>query len=586
MIDPQQAVSFSLASTPRVYALLLGSGVSRSAGIPTGWEVVLDLLGKLAAADGETVETDRVEWYRQKYQSEPEYSALLDALAREPAERQRLLRPYFEPNEHDAEQGSKRPTAAHKAIAQMVADGLIRVIITTNFDQLIETAIREAGVVPTVLSTADQVAGALPLIHMDCCVLKVHGDYMDPRILNSPSELSAYRPEVDRLLDQIFDEFGLIVCGWSGEWDEALRNAILRSPTRRFTTYWASRGELSAEAQKVADHRRAQIIQIEDADAFFAAIRDSVASITEFSRPHPLSTEAAVETMKRFMPSAEHRIRLSDHINDVVRRLVSATDQDTFPLNGAVNQDTFVQRVETYESVSSTLMAMGVVAGYWAEPQHFRDWERAIRQIYETGEVGGNDVWIRLRNYPALLLLYSLGMGTVASGRLEFLAHLFDMTANRRLWTSDQSSVFAGLDVDVWGLEWHRFLPGKANHYTPFDDRMHDLLKSYADRLLLSDEQYSLHFTKLEILMGLNLAQTHNRGWPWFRVGSFLHRPRTRQHVMGEMKDSLETHAEQSDLVTSGVLGSSAAECLEILQRFEEYVIKVAHARGVWTPVY
>ena len=100
------------------------------------------------------------------------------------------------------------------------------------------------GVVPTVLSSPDQVKGALPLIHTQCCVFKVHGDYLDTRIRNTPAELDQYPPEFDKLLDRIFDEFGLIVCGWSAEWDGALRSALIRAKSsRRFTTYWAVRGE-------------------------------------------------------------------------------------------------------------------------------------------------------------------------------------------------------------------------------------------------------------------------------------------------------------------------------------------------------
>ena len=51
--DPLFAVALSMQANPGVYALLLGSGVSRSAGMPTGWEVVLDLLRRLAAVAGE-----------------------------------------------------------------------------------------------------------------------------------------------------------------------------------------------------------------------------------------------------------------------------------------------------------------------------------------------------------------------------------------------------------------------------------------------------------------------------------------------------------------------------------------------------
>lgn len=243
MIDPIHSLAFSVQANPGVYAVLLGSGVSRSARIPTGWEITLDLVRKLASVAGEACEPDPAVWYRNKYDKEPDYSALLDALAKTPAERQQLLRGYLEATETERADGLKAPTVAHRAIADLAAKGYIRVIITTNFDRLMETALADAGVVPTVLSSPDQVQGALPLIHTRCCVFKVHGDYLDTRIRNTPDELETYPPEFNKVLDQIFDEFGLIVCGWSAGWDTALRDAITRSVSRRFSHFWAVRGE-------------------------------------------------------------------------------------------------------------------------------------------------------------------------------------------------------------------------------------------------------------------------------------------------------------------------------------------------------
>jgi hypothetical protein len=38
MVDPMLSLAFSVHSNKGVFALLLGSGVSRASGIPTGWE--------------------------------------------------------------------------------------------------------------------------------------------------------------------------------------------------------------------------------------------------------------------------------------------------------------------------------------------------------------------------------------------------------------------------------------------------------------------------------------------------------------------------------------------------------------------
>ena len=54
MIDPQVSLAFALYSNPGAYAALVGSGVSVGAGIPTGWQVVLDLVSKLARVLGES----------------------------------------------------------------------------------------------------------------------------------------------------------------------------------------------------------------------------------------------------------------------------------------------------------------------------------------------------------------------------------------------------------------------------------------------------------------------------------------------------------------------------------------------------
>jgi hypothetical protein len=62
------------------------------------------------------------------------------------------------------------------------------------------------------------------------------------------TELSVYDPALAAMLDRIFDEFGLIVCGWSGDWAIALRAAIERCLTCRFSTYWTTRGEISPKA--------------------------------------------------------------------------------------------------------------------------------------------------------------------------------------------------------------------------------------------------------------------------------------------------------------------------------------------------
>ena len=587
MIDPVHSLVFSIQANPGVYAVLVGSGVSRAAKIPTGWDITLDLLRKLAQLYDETCEPDPAHWYRSKFEKEANYSDLLDALAKTPAERQQLLRLYWEPNRQEREEGEKQPTAAHRALAALAAQRFIRVILTTNFDRLVETALSDEGVVATILSSPDQVKGAPPLIHTRCCVFKVHGDYLDTRIRNTPDELDGYPPEFDQLLDRIFDEFGLIVCGWSAEWDSALRNAIYRAPSRRFTTYWAARGKPGDEAQCLIDHRRAQVIPIEDADTFFETLQQSVESIEEFSRPHPLSTEAAVASLKRYIPDPRYRIQLSDLVAKTVDNVVEVTSGEVFAVQGAPSptSESVTARVRSYEAPCSTLLAMATVGGFWAEEEQYPVWQRALERLGSTALSDGYTLWIELQRYPATLLLYALGIGAVDADRLLFL---------RRLLASNLRKEYqeAGLAVEIlppfcWsgssGGQTMRVLEGMDRHHAPMNDWIHDTLWPHAERIISGNDRYTFVFDKLEILMALSYA--HHKGkWSldgksiehyWVPPGAFGYRHENRTRIIREIEESLSTKQEKSPLVTCGIFGETADDCKQGLAALEQFVPKL-----------
>ena len=570
MIDPIHSLSFSIQGNPGVYALVLGSGVSRSAGIPTGWEITLDLIRKLAGLCGESCEPDPESWYRDKFGQEPDYSDLLDQIAKTPAERQQLLRTYLEPSEQEREEGLKQPTAAHRAIAGMVARGYFKVIITTNFDRLLETAISDAGVTPTVLSSPDQVKGSLPLIHTQCCVFKVHGDYLDTRIRNTPDELGEYPEEFNERLDRIFDEFGLVVCGWSADWDDAMREAIFRAPSRRFTTYWAVRGEASDKAQQLITHRQAQVMSIGDADSFFQAVHENVKSLQEFSRPHPLSTEAAVGSMKRYLAESRYDIQLNDLIQETVERVVQETSGPTFAVDQTmpVNSETLTARVRSYEAVCHTLMSIGAVGGRWAQDNHYGFWRTALQRLSEAPNVYGDVVWLNLRYYPGTLLMYALGLGAVESGRLRFLGSLFSTEVRDQ---HNQTQPILRL-LSPYGL--FEVAKRMQSYNFPISGWIHNVLPHRTLRIIPSEDQYTFMFDKLEILMSLSLGYYNSNQYGEYLpfLGPFFYGVQNRRQVINEIRESISNLGPDSPFVQAKIFGNSADICHAQLSSFETYL--------------
>lgn len=334
-LPPLDALALTLHHSPGVQAILLGSGLSRAAGIPTGWEITIDLILRLAALDGVSEHSDWPAWYRVKYSTEPSYSEILDALASTPDERRSILQSYIDA---PANEEARQPTRAHHAIARLVREGATKVLITTNFDRLLENALRTAGIEPTVIASEDAVAGATPLIHSRCTVIKVHGDYLDARIRNTDAELATYGPAIDRLLDQVLDNFGLLVVGWSGDWDLALRSALLRAPSRRYPFYWAARGETSAIAKDIVHHRGARVIPITGADEFFERLENTVAALRTASSPHPQTVDASLALAKRLCRDDRFAMEWSDFLHTEVLKFREYALGPSYPTGSPTNE--------------------------------------------------------------------------------------------------------------------------------------------------------------------------------------------------------------------------------------------------------
>src|SRR5947209_601047 len=99
--DPFLPLAFSLFSNPGAYTVFAGAGVSKGAGLPTAWDIVVDLVSQIAG-DGVDIDADTAAgWYEAKFKQTPTYSDVVEQLALTPTERKGLLRKFFESTDQD-----------------------------------------------------------------------------------------------------------------------------------------------------------------------------------------------------------------------------------------------------------------------------------------------------------------------------------------------------------------------------------------------------------------------------------------------------------------------------------------------------
>ena len=588
-VDHLTRISFSIYENRRVYALLIGSGLSRVAEIPTGWEITIDLIRRVAMAQGEEDQSDWVAWYRERTGKEPDYSELVGELGLSRDERRSILHSYIEPSVEDREEGRKLPTAAHYAIADLVQSGYVRVVITTNFDRLLESALRERGVEPTVVASPDMLRGAEPLIHSDCFLFKLHGDYKDARILNTEAELSKYPQKYDLLLDRIFDEHGMIVCGWSGEWDHSLRAAIMRNPARRYSMFWASRGEPGEQAKELILHKGGFQVTITNADEFLGEIHNRIQTLAQTHRQNPQSIDLLVNSTKRYLAKPEYRIQLDELIKSEANSLVEKLNSANLTAQGNWSPEEFRRRVAIYEAASESLVRMFGILGRWGDESEFTIvMEDIIRFVYSQANEDRSGVvsWLDLRSYPAVLLVTAYGIGLVRSKRWRTL-HRFLSSEIESGANEDLCRIVETLFPSSWNGEsndyWQK-IEGLERHKTALSDHLCGEFKKWGDSFLGVVSNFEQLYETWEILGSLVYCERYGveelqpkspegamQDFVWAPVGRSGWHDRTRSKIIRQIQND-----EFKQVLLGAGFGKGKSEHLEAsignLQRFSGYL--------------
>jgi hypothetical protein len=563
-------------SNPGVYALLLGSGVSSAAGIPTGQEIVLNLIQKLAAMQRVETQPDWMKWYHEIYGCYPKYDELLERFAPTQTERMALLRSYFEPNSEEKEQGLKEPTKAHRAIAKLVALGYVRIIITTNFDCIMENALVDEGIAPDIISSIDYLKGALPYVHSKCYIVKLHGDYRDSRIKNTPEELACYPIEMNSFLDRVFDEFGLIICGWSSFNDKALRDAILRCPSRRFTTFWLSKGEPIDEAKQLIQHRRAEVILIDDANQSFIDLVENVKSLRDLESSSPISIELAVATIKRYIVDPQYKIRLHDLMRDETERVYQELISEKFSLKGINSVDQFHHCLHQYEALVEKLMAMFACLSYYDNGDNAYLLTKCIERLANPQR---NDVYSQLCSYPALLLVYSGSIAAIEANNYRNLHAILAKPKYREYYQGAYSPAIQRLNpAKVFG-GYYNYVPiSNPSQYDAASIYIFDVVKNVLCGYIPDDAKLNDRFDLFEYIQSAVHRDLIRDRWSplgrftWkYRMSGGLERSHIAEFISSGLKEK-----EEWELLKAGFFEGSMDRFEEVLQEQTKWIQSAA----------
>jgi len=421
----------SMHELPGGYVLVVGSGISLGSSVPSGWGVMEMLTRQLASLDGEDLAApgfDVQKWWAKRYPNTAyEYGAILEASGKSKADRRNLLEPCFVASAQDKAEGKKQPAPAHRAIAELVVRGAIKVIVTTNFDDLLEQAIRDVGVAPQIITTAGQIENMDPLHSRMCTIIKVHGDYKSAWMLNTESELRAYESDQRGLLHRIFNEYPVIVSGWSADFDEALVEAIATAKVR-YPLYWGTVGSLGRNALSLVD-ARAENSVIDDsyADVFFPQILAKLKVLDTDTAPSD-TVAASLAAFKRAIrdPAGYPEELIDGEVKKLRNFLLKWPLISGDATDSGVWQDALIELL----GVADTLMRL-VVAGIVNDRARSHDelWFKVITRLMsgiprDPGFQSYDKQWTHLTLLPAFMLLKAASHAAIIVDREELFIRL------------------------------------------------------------------------------------------------------------------------------------------------------------------
>jgi hypothetical protein len=260
-MNPIVKLAASALPGEKKYILFAGAGVSKDAGIPTAWDLMIKTAGLLYAADNPVVDPkiNLEEWFLNSRYAEMGYSELMNILYPNYPDQQDFLKNYL---------NSGQIGQSHRGIAELARRGILRAIITANFDHYIEKALEEKGLEVQVISTNEDLKNSEPLIHCKAVrIYKPHGDLGRGALRNTPKDLRRLSPEMEKELIRILSEHGIIVLGYSGR-DEGIQKVFMERDYTRYPLFWVNPSPPTGSMKEILDKKSYTYIPCEGASQF------------------------------------------------------------------------------------------------------------------------------------------------------------------------------------------------------------------------------------------------------------------------------------------------------------------------------
>lgn len=570
-------LSVSMYTNKGAYALLLGSGISVPAHIKSGWGIEEELIKKFAITNGVSEAPDWHNWYKIKYNEKATYTSLLSRLVKTSTERVQLMRPFFEPSEEEKKLGYKLPTQAHRKIANLAKEGYIKVILTTNFDQLMENALEDAQVHCQVIKNENDIKTATPLIHYPgVTIVKINGDMGDCNFRNTEAELSDYPEAFQSFLQRIFSDFGIISSGWSAKWDTGLIEILKKAPVSRYNSFFTD-CTVNENLKGLAINRKGEFLKVDSANTLFSNLFDGIASLEKADISKSMSKDIILARTKKYLVSDVYRIEYDDLVREQCNLAKTAILKEAH-YDFELTKEKFDHYVSLHEKAVSNLIDMSILAGKYGKDYHIQALTKCIVELCLRQFFNGMREVLDtpyLHSIGAVLVFNALGFSLVKNSKFKALNELFKTKVPPyNFLGSHPENILQLLGAPLFLDETLKSLMNR-NYKFPRSFFIKKQLNSHFKKEFYSDDDFENEFDKWEMMESLMFfyRQDGKLMEPFFLDGDFVNhvgKDFSGQDSFTEFYKSADVLKQEWPPIKEGLFGGKYEEYVNILKKAEQ----------------
>ena len=299
-----------------------------------------------------------------------------------------------------------------------------------------------------------------------------------------------------------------------------------------------------------------------------------------------LDRQVLIDSVKEYLSDDRYRIQLDDLTTQEIRRVLSLTTDDDFPVRGVdLTVEEFSDRLERYESITRTLQAITTLLAHWGQEDHLPVMRKIVTRVAEQQmPKSGRKSWLSLRWYPATILMYSGGIGAIAGENYEYLSSLLLTPVRSEARQKGQEEVILPVVdalVELQGINAFKLLPSHEKHYVPRSEYLFKMLQPDLDDLLFLGRSYETLFDRFEVLFALIHADLEERriGVTWGPPGRFAWKYRGRPESSPFLEVLQEAARQRNDWlpIQVGFFGGSFERFNEIASRYQEEILNKLH---------